>query len=110
MTSEPPASLEVSGLGFSFGHQRALDSVSLDLRAGEFKVLLGPNGAGKTTLFSLITRLYESAEGEIRVEGTTLHRDPGWALTRMGVVFQQPTLDLDLTVRQNLLYHPHSSA
>ena len=105
MTSEPPASLEVSGLGFSFGHQRALDSVSLDLRAGEFKVLLGPNGAGKTTLFSLITRLYESAEGEIRVEGTALRRDPGRALARMGVVFQQPTLDLDLTVRQNLLYH-----
>jgi len=104
-TPDTPAALEVSGLGFSYGRKRALDGVSLGLRAGEFKVLLGPNGAGKTTLFSLITRLYESAEGEIRVEGAALRHDPGRALARMGVVFQQPTLDLDLTVRQNLLYH-----
>lgn len=105
MTADSPAVLEVSRLGFSFGPKRALDEVSLDLGAGEFKVLLGPNGAGKTTLFSLITRLYESAEGEIRIEGAELRRDPGRALARMGVVFQQPTLDLDLTVHQNLLYH-----
>jgi len=105
MTADSPAILEVSRLGFSFGPKRALDDVSLGLGAGEFKVLLGPNGAGKTTLFSLITRLYESAEGEIRIEGAELRRDPGRALARMGVVFQQPTLDLDLTVRQNLLYH-----
>jgi ABC-2 type transport system ATP-binding protein len=104
-TPDTPAALEVSGLGFSYGRKRVLDGVSLGLRAGEFKVLLGPNGAGKTTLFSLITRLYESAEGTIRVEGAELRRDPGRALARMGVVFQQPTLDLDLTVRQNLLYH-----
>jgi ABC-2 type transport system ATP-binding protein len=104
-TADSPAVLKVAGLGFSFGRERALDAVSLDLGAGEFKVLLGPNGAGKTTLFSLITRLYESAEGAIRVEGAELRRDPGRALARMGVVFQQPTLDLDLTVRQNLLYH-----
>ena len=105
MTADPPATLEIAGLGFSFGRKRALDDVALRLGAGEFKVLLGPNGAGKTTLFSLITRLYESAEGEIRIEGAELRRDPGRALARMGVVFQQPTLDLDLTVRQNLLYH-----
>ncbi len=105
MTADSPAILEVSGLGFSFGPKRALDDVSLGLGAGEFKVLLGPNGAGKTTLFSLITRLHESTEGEIRIEGAELRRDPGRALARMGVVFQQPTLDLDLTVQQNLLYH-----
>ena len=46
MTADSPAALEVSRLGFSFGPKRALDDVSLDLSAGEFKVLLGPNGAG----------------------------------------------------------------
>ena len=73
MTAAFPAALEISGLGFSFGRKRALDGIALGLVAGEFKVLLGPNGAGKTTLFSLITRLYESADGEIRVEALEFH-------------------------------------
>jgi len=103
-TESTPA-LEVRGLGHSFGATRALDGVGLTLAPGEFKVLLGLNGAGKTTLFSLITRLYDAGEGEIRVHGRRLADDPTRALKRMGVVFQQPTLDLDLTVRQNLAYH-----
>ena len=97
--------LAVQGLGFSFGAKRVLDGIDLTLRAGEFKLLLGPNGAGKTTLFSLITRLYDSADGGITVAGHALRRHAGQALRRMGVVFQQPSLDLDLTVRQNLMYH-----
>ncbi|NUB17149.1 ATP-binding cassette domain-containing protein [Azospirillum brasilense] len=72
--------------------------------AGSFTALLGPNGAGKPTLFALITRLFESPGGTIRIGGIDLRREPARALGRMGVVFQQPTLDLDLTVRQNLLY------
>ena len=97
--------LEVAGLSFSYGSKRALKGVSFTVSAGEFKLLLGPNGAGKTTLFSLITRLYEADEGRISVVGVDLRRRPTWALGRMGVVFQQPTLDLDLSVRQNLRYH-----
>ncbi len=104
-TDTVPATLRIADLGFSYGAKAALADVNFELRAGEFKVLLGPNGAGKTTLFALITRLYESPLGEIRVEGRSLRRRAGPALARMGVVFQQPTLDLDLTVRQNLLYH-----
>ncbi len=97
--------LQVLDLEFSYGAKPALERVSLCVRRGEFKVLLGPNGAGKTTLFSLITRLYDSPAGEIRVDGINLRRRTSRALARMGVVFQQPTLDLDLTVRQNLFYH-----
>jgi ABC-2 type transport system ATP-binding protein len=100
-----PPVLEVSGLSFAFGRKRALEDVGLTLGAGQFKVLLGPNGAGKTTLFSLITRLYDSRDGTVLVGGEDIRRRSGRALARMGVVFQQPTLDLDLTVRQNLLYH-----
>ncbi len=105
MNADKPAALDISGLGFAFGSKWALEDVALSLDAGEFKVLLGPNGAGKTTLFSLITRLYDSRDGTVLVGGEDIRRRPGRALARMGVVFQQPTLDLDLTVRQNLLYH-----
>lgn len=103
--NEGSAVLEVTGIGFSFGRKRALDGIDLRVHEGEFKVLLGPNGAGKTTLFSLITRLYDSPEGRIAVNGEELRRKPIEALRAMGVVFQQPTLDLDLSVRQNLMYH-----
>ncbi|TDR49591.1 ABC-2 type transport system ATP-binding protein [Halomonas ventosae] len=97
--------LSVKDLGFSYSGEPVLESLSFDLRAGEFAVLLGPNGAGKTTLFSLITRLYAYRQGLIRIGGHDLGRHAIQAHARMGVVFQQPTLDLDLTVRQNLTYH-----
>jgi ABC-2 type transport system ATP-binding protein len=70
-----------------------------------FCVLLGLNGAGKTTLFSLITRLYDNTSGTIMVLGHDVRRASGKALRKLGVVFQQRTLDLDLTVIQNLHYH-----
>jgi ABC-2 type transport system ATP-binding protein len=97
--------LEVEDLGYSYGGKFALSDVSLAVAAGSFAVLLGPNGAGKTTLMSLITRLYDSRSGTIRIDGYDLRRQTSLALSRTGVVFQQPTLDLDLTVRQNLYYH-----
>ena len=79
--------------------------MSFAIPAGRFVVLLGLNGAGKTTLFSLITRLYNNRTGIIRVFGFDMRRQPTQALARIGVVFQQPTLDPDLTVMQNLRYH-----
>ena len=103
--SKPELALEIAQLSFQFGNKVALDDVSFSVGTGQFKVLLGPNGAGKTTFFSLVTRLYDSALGQIQVNGINLRDNPHQALARMGVVFQQPTLDLDLTVRQNLLYH-----
>ena len=71
---------------------------------GDFTVLLGPNGAGKSTLFALLTRLFDARGGSIRIFGEELRARPDLALARLGVVFQQPTLDPDLSVRQNLLY------
>ncbi|MBV9860682.1 MAG: ATP-binding cassette domain-containing protein [Alphaproteobacteria bacterium] len=103
-TRTAPA-LSVEGLGHRFGARRVLADVSFAIMPGQFTVLLGLNGAGKTTLFSLATRLYAAAEGEIRIFGTALSRDPSACLRQMGVVFQQPTLDLDLSIAQNLLYH-----
>jgi ABC-2 type transport system ATP-binding protein len=96
--------LEVSGVGYSYGARRALDDVSFSLRPGRFCALLGPNGAGKSTLFSLLTRLFVTNEGRIVVAGHDVAREPRAALSKMGVVFQQPTLDLDMSVAMNMSY------
>ena len=97
--------LEVQSVSHAFGARQALDDVSCAIEPSQFYVLLGLNGAGKTTLFSLITRLYDNASGTIRVFGHDVRRAPGLALRHLGVVFQQRTLDLELTVMQNLTYH-----
>jgi ABC-2 type transport system ATP-binding protein len=104
-TIHGPPALAVEDLSHSFGKRVALDRVSFAVVPGGFTMLLGLNGAGKTTLFSLITRLYSNRTGAIRIFGFDLRRQPTRALERIGVVFQQPTLDLDLSVRQNLRYH-----
>ncbi len=102
--NDPPA-LAVKSLGHVYGTRRALDGVSFEVPAGRFTVLLGLNGAGKSTLFALVTRLYDAREGAIEVFGYGISRAPGEALRRLGVVFQSRTLDLDLSVMQNLTYH-----
>ena len=78
--------------------------MTIGVPEGSFTALLGPNGAGKTTLMALVTGLFHSRQGRINVCGNDLRRDPRKALAAMGVVFQQPTLDQDLTVRQNMRY------
>jgi len=97
--------LAVEGLGHRFGPRRVLKDVSFSIAPGDFTVLLGLNGAGKTTLFSLATRLYAQAEGTIRIFGIDIRERMLECLRQMGIVFQQPTLDLDLSVEQNLFYH-----
>lgn len=97
--------LAVEGVSYDFGPKSALADVSFAVEAGAFCALFGPNGAGKSTLFSLLTRLFTPRTGRIVVAGHDLSREPRAALARIGVVFQQPTLDLDLTVRRNLLYY-----
>lgn len=96
--------LSVKNLSFRYGARVALDDVNLSIDPGAFAALLGPNGAGKSTLFGLLTRLFTTENGTISIAGHDLSRDPRAALGAMGVVFQQPTLDLDLTVEQNLRY------
>ena len=96
--------LTVNGLSFSYGTKTALDDVSLNVPPGRFCALLGPNGAGKSTLVSLLTRLLVAPQGDIHIAGHDLRVKPRLALAELGVVFQQPTLDLSLSVRQNLSY------
>jgi len=89
----------------SYGAIRAVDGVSLRASAGEFIALLGPNGAGKSTLFQLLSGLFVPDTGRISVMGHDMRHDPVPALAQLGIVFQQPTLDLELTVTGNLLFH-----
>lgn len=102
-TAQP--ALSVEGVSYSYGERRALDNVTLTVPRGGFAALLGLNGAGKTTLLSLITRLFDTRHGRISVQGFDVARRPSAALAELGVVFQARTLDLDLTVRDNLRYH-----
>jgi ABC-2 type transport system ATP-binding protein len=102
--SASPA-LAVEGVSHSYGRRRALADVTFSIAPGTFTVLLGLNGAGKSTLFSLVTRLFATQQGSIRIFGHDVTREPGEALRIVGVVFQARTLDLDLSVTQNLTYH-----
>jgi ABC-2 type transport system ATP-binding protein len=97
--------LDIRNVSHAFGARRALDGVDISVAQSSFTVLLGLNGAGKSTLFSLITRLYATRSGHIRIFGRDVAREPGEALRRLGVVFQSRALDMDISVQQNLRYN-----
>jgi ABC-2 type transport system ATP-binding protein len=99
------SALSVEAVSHAYGARVALDSVNFNVAPGSFTVLLGLNGAGKSTLFSVITHLYVSRSGVVRIFGRDVARESGAALAALGVVFQQRTLDPDLSVAQNLAYH-----
>jgi ABC-2 type transport system ATP-binding protein len=97
--------LSIDHISKHYGPRPALDDVSMTLPAGQFCALLGPNGAGKSTLFQLLTGLFVPDRGSISIDGLSLQQHPAQALARIGVVFQQQSLDLDLSVRRNLQFH-----
>lgn len=105
LNEQQSVALAINELSFSYSGKKALDDVSFVVNSSECTMLLGPNGAGKSTLFSLITRLYDSRHGNIQLCGYDVKNETKLALAKLGVVFQQTTLDLDLTVLQNLRYH-----
>jgi ABC-2 type transport system ATP-binding protein len=104
-TDEGAPALLLDNVVKTYGAIRAVDGVTLQASAGEFIALLGPNGAGKSTLFQLLSGLFVPDSGRIAIMGHDMRRDPVPALAKLGIVFQQPTLDLELTVTGNLLFH-----
>ena len=102
--SDQPAALQLQSLSYAYGRKKALDAVDLTIHRGETVILLGPNGAGKTTLFSLISGLFSQRDGRIAIAGKDRTEAGAAALAPLGIVFQAQTLDLDLSVGQNLQY------
>ena len=96
--------LNVTSICKSFGSRKALDDVSMRVDAGEFVALLGPNGAGKTTLFQILSGLFIADQGRAEIGQADIAKTPIAALAQLGVVFQQPALDLDLSVQANLQF------
>jgi ABC-2 type transport system ATP-binding protein len=99
-----PDALTIEHVSHTYGARRALDDVSFAVPPSTFAVLLGLNGAGKSTLFSIVTHLYASKSGVVRIFGHGVASESRAALAELGVVFQSRTLDLDLSVEQNMLY------
>ncbi|MFD3392970.1 ATP-binding cassette domain-containing protein [Alteromonas macleodii] len=95
--------IAVQAVSHQYGGHHALDNINLCLKPG-LTMLLGPNGAGKSTLFALITGLQKLTQGSITFDGATLSQSRTNIMAKMGVVFQQSTLDIDLSVKQNLSY------
>ncbi|MCZ7657824.1 MAG: ATP-binding cassette domain-containing protein [Xanthobacteraceae bacterium] len=92
--------LEIRGLSMRFGGLRAVDDVTMDLRAGIVTALVGPNGAGKTTLFNLITGHLAPTEGDVTWRGASLLGKPSWMIARNGIArsFQDLRLFTHMTV------------
>jgi ABC-2 type transport system ATP-binding protein len=106
MTPKPSGpALFLENVVKTYGSIRAVDGVSFSVAPGEFVALLGPNGAGKTTLFQLLSGLFVPDSGRVEIMGQDMRRNPVPALAMLGIVFQQPALDLELSVSENLLFH-----
>jgi ABC-2 type transport system ATP-binding protein len=106
-TVAPPADgqrLVVRALTTCYGPRTALQSLDLVLPPRCFAALLGPNGAGKSTLFQIASGLFAADAGDVYVDGIAMRTNARRALARIGMVFQQQSLDLDLSVARNLQF------
>ena len=101
---EPGSAIVANGLGRDYGAFTAVDAMDLEVRTGEFFGFLGPNGAGKTTMIRMLTTLLGPSRGDAQVAGYDVIENPLEVRRAIGVVFQETTLDLDLTAEENLRF------
>ena len=99
------SAIEVDGITKEFDEVTALDDVSFAIGRGELFGLLGPNGAGKSTLIHVLSTLVAPTAGTAVVDGHSVRDDRGGVRESIGVVFQEPALDEELTARENLAFH-----
>ena len=100
-----PSMIHVDNLVKTFAELRAVDGVSFDVGAGEIFAFLGPNGAGKTTTIQMLTTLLTPTSGTIAIDGLDPRRVPHEVRRRFGIVFQDPSLDSELTAYENMELH-----
>lgn len=101
------AIVQVRDLSHSYGDRAALDHVSFDVERGEIFGFLGPNGSGKTTLFRILSTLLPSPAGAVKIAGVDPSVDRTGVRQLIGVVFQAPSVDKQLTARENLIHQGH---
>lgn len=94
-------------LGHAYGETRALDGLTFEMGHGEIFGLLGPNGGGKTTLFRILTTLLHPSQGRATIGGRDVVGDPQGVRRQIGVVFQAPSLDGKLSVKENMVHQGH---
>lgn len=94
--------IRIHDLEFSYGKRKVLNGVSLEIAEGAVFGILGPNGSGKTTLFRILGTLLAPEKGSVDWFGHDLSREPSAVRAALGVVFQHPSLDAQLTVEENL--------
>jgi len=99
------AVIEAKGLVKKYGDLEAVAGIDLEVYGGEIFGFLGPNGAGKSTTISMLCTLLTPTAGIARVAGIDVVRDPAAVRQRIGLVFQDPSLDDQLTARENLEFH-----
>lgn len=100
-----PNAIEVSGITKRYGDFNAVDDVTLVVEEGTIFGLLGPNGAGKTTLISMLVTMRRPTSGSAKVNGFDVHHESDAVRKSIGIVFQDPSLDDELTARENLDMH-----
>jgi ABC-2 type transport system ATP-binding protein len=99
--------LEVQNLSYQYGSRKALQGLTFSVEKGEIFGFLGPNGGGKSTTFKILSTLYPTQPGQIKVFGLDLAQNKIVIRRRMGIVFQLPALDKKLKVRENLIHQGH---
>ena len=104
-SDDDPCAVRVRGLVKRYGDVTAVAGIDLDVHAGEIFGFLGPNGAGKSTTIAILCTLVRASDGEASVAGIDVTRRPDEVRSRIGLVFQDPSLDNQLTARENLLFH-----
>ncbi|HZS54821.1 MAG TPA: ATP-binding cassette domain-containing protein, partial [Bryobacteraceae bacterium] len=97
--------IRINGLTKKFGDFVAVDNISLDVHAGEIFAFLGPNGAGKTTTIKMLTTLLEPTSGALEIDGLDPRKHSSEVRKRFGIVFQDPSLDGDMTAYENMELH-----
>jgi ABC-2 type transport system ATP-binding protein len=97
--------IQVRGLVKKFGEFTAVDDVSFDIKPGEIFAFLGPNGAGKTTTIKILTTLLRPTSGTLSIDGLDPARESNAVRQRIGIVFQDPSLDGDMTAHENMEMH-----
>ena len=107
MPEQNPNAVHVEGLAYSYNGTEALRGVGFTVGSGEIFGLLGPNGGGKTTVFRILSTLLLPAAGRASVFGVDVAGDPLAVRRRIGVVFQNQSLDRRLTAKENLVHQGH---